>query len=42
MTNHYDPKSTEENPRWFMVDIKLVEIFREPLGLPESERNETA
>ncbi|MDB4631803.1 EVE domain-containing protein [bacterium] len=32
---HYDPKSTEENPRWFMVDIKLVEIFREPLGLPE-------
>jgi predicted RNA-binding protein with PUA-like domain len=32
---HYDPKSTEENPRWFMVDIKLVEIFREPLGLPD-------
>ena len=20
----YDPKSTAENPRWFMVDVKLV------------------
>ena len=30
---HYDPKSTAENPRWFMVDIKLVEIFDEPIGL---------
>ena len=30
---HYDPKSSAENPRWFMVDIKLVEIFDEPIGL---------
>ena len=30
---HYDPKSTEENPRWFMVDIKLDEIFSVPLAL---------
>lgn len=24
---YYDPKSSEESPRWFMVDIELVEIF---------------
>ena len=31
---HYDPKSTQENPRWFMVDIQLDTIFDEPIGLP--------
>lgn len=31
--NHYDPKSTAENPRWFMVDIRLEEIFAESLSL---------
>ena len=30
---HYDPKSTAENPRWFMVDIKLVEVFDELIPL---------
>lgn len=30
---HYDPKSTEESPRWFMVDIKLDTIFDEPIPL---------
>jgi predicted RNA-binding protein with PUA-like domain len=30
---HYDPKSTAQNPRWFMVDIKLDRIFDEPLPL---------
>lgn len=32
---HYDPKSSAQNPRWFMVDIKLKEIFEQPLGLDE-------
>ena len=32
---HYDPKSTAENPRWFMVDLKLQKIFKNPLALPE-------
>ncbi len=32
---HYDPKSTAQNPRWFMVDIKLDHIFSEPLPLGE-------
>ncbi|MBI9111901.1 EVE domain-containing protein [Maridesulfovibrio ferrireducens] len=30
---HFDPKSSEENPRWFMVDIKFVEKFTNPLPL---------
>ena len=32
---HYDPKSLKENPRWFMVDIQLEEIFATPIGLDE-------
>ena len=31
---YYDAKSTRENPRWFNVDVKLVEKTR-LLGLPE-------
>lgn len=30
---HYDPKSTGDNPIWMMVDIKLDTIFPEPLPL---------
>ncbi|MGN6546656.1 MAG: EVE domain-containing protein [Aureliella sp.] len=30
---HFDPKSTAENPRWYMVDIQLVEKFDKPLTL---------
>ena len=32
---HYDPKSTPEEPIWMMVDIKLDNIFPAPLGLDE-------
>ncbi|MDA1051943.1 MAG: EVE domain-containing protein [Planctomycetota bacterium] len=32
--HHFDPKSTQSEPRWFMVDIKLDKIFDAPLGLP--------
>lgn len=32
---HFDPKSTQANPRWFMVDIRLECIFDEPIGLPD-------
>jgi predicted RNA-binding protein with PUA-like domain len=31
--HHYDPASTPENPRWYMVDIRLEQIFKEPLPL---------
>lgn len=30
---HFDPKSSAENPRWFMVDIRLVQKFHVPLTL---------
>jgi len=31
--HHFDPKSTAEKPIWYMVDIKLAEIFPAPLSL---------
>jgi len=32
---YYDPKSDPENPRWFMVDVKLKKKFREIITLEE-------
>lgn len=29
--HHYDPKSKPDQPTWFMVDIKLIEIFSKPV-----------
>jgi predicted RNA-binding protein with PUA-like domain len=29
--DHFDPKSTKEAPRWFMVDIQYVEDFNPPI-----------
>ncbi len=31
--HHYDPKASPENPIWDMVDLKLSEIFDEPVTL---------
>ena len=33
--DHFDPKSTVDNPRWFMVDVKFVEKFPRALTLKE-------
>lgn len=30
---YYDPKSTEEDPRWFMVDVKFKQKFKEIITL---------
>ncbi|WJG09496.1 EVE domain-containing protein [Aliiglaciecola sp. LCG003] len=32
-SNYYDPKSSVENPRWFMVDVRFVEKFNHVLSL---------
>ena len=32
---HFDAKSTPEKPRWFMVDVKLDQIFPREVPLPE-------
>jgi len=34
-SNYYDPKSSEENPRWFMVDVKFVKKFKRTISLAE-------
>ncbi|MFV0348100.1 MAG: EVE domain-containing protein [Halodesulfovibrio sp.] len=31
--NHFDPKSTPESPRWFMVDVRFVTKFEHPVPL---------
>ena len=28
---HFDPKATPENPRWYMVDVRLVRRFDPPV-----------
>ena len=37
---YYDPKSDPENPRWFMVDIKLKEKFDQLLSLKDIKQME--
>lgn len=32
---HFDPKSTEENPVWFMVDVEFIGKFRHLVTLAE-------
>ena len=32
---HFDPKSKQETPRWFMVDIKLVKKLKRLVSLDE-------
>lgn len=32
---HYDPKSSKDDPRWFMVDIRAESAFDPPITLPE-------
>lgn len=34
-SEHFDPKSSPENPIWYMVDVKLVEIFPRFVTLEE-------
>ena len=34
-SEHYDPKSTAENPRWYMVDVKFVKKFSRFITLTE-------
>ena len=32
---YFDAKSSEDDPRWWLVDIEYVGTFDEPIGLPE-------
>src|SRR5687767_12125140 len=33
--SHYDAGSPEDNPRWYMVDLKLIRKFATPLELSD-------
>jgi predicted RNA-binding protein with PUA-like domain len=39
-SDHHDPASTKEAPRWFGVDIKLDRKFARPVPLPELRANQ--
>jgi predicted RNA-binding protein with PUA-like domain len=32
-SNYFDAKSDPENPRWYMVDVKLEQVFDQPVTL---------
>jgi predicted RNA-binding protein with PUA-like domain len=37
--NHYFPSADPENPTWFMVDIKLLKEFKNPVTLETMKKN---
>ncbi|MDR3625429.1 MAG: EVE domain-containing protein [Ignavibacteriaceae bacterium] len=38
-SNHYFPSASPDKPIWFMVDIKLVKIFKKPVTLTDIKNN---
>ena len=38
-SKYFDPKSTEDNPRWFMVDVKHVRTFKRTITLSELKQH---
>ncbi|GGD77430.1 EVE domain-containing protein [Lacimicrobium alkaliphilum] len=38
-SHYYDPKSSEENARWMMVDVQLAEVFAEIVSLKQIKAN---
>ncbi|MCO4793150.1 MAG: EVE domain-containing protein [Bacteriovoracaceae bacterium] len=34
-SKYYDPKSSEENPRWFMVEVKYKKKFKKTVSLQD-------
>lgn len=38
-SHYFDPKSTQENPRWFMVDVKFVEKWPSIVTLAELKQH---
>jgi predicted RNA-binding protein with PUA-like domain len=36
---HYDPKSSKEAPRWFMVDVEFVGRFEKKLALDQIRKH---
>lgn len=38
-SEHFDPASTEDHPRWLMVDVKLIEKFPRLVSLNEIKQH---
>lgn len=38
-SEHFDPQSTPDNPRWYMVDVKLVKKFSRLITLDEIKQH---
>lgn len=38
-SEHPDPQSSLDKPRWFMVDVRFVEKFSKPISLQELKRH---
>ena len=38
-SRYFDPKSTPETPRWFMVDVEYVKKFNQIISLKELKEN---
>ncbi len=38
-SDHFDPRSSEENPRWYMVDVRALVALPHPLHLDELRRH---
>jgi len=38
-SNYYDPKASEDNPRWCMVDVKYRKKFKEIITLAALKQN---
>jgi len=36
---YHDPKSSAEDPRWYMVDVRYIRHLRRPIGLAELKRH---
>ena len=39
-SRYFDPKSSEENPRWVMVDVEFVEKFSRIVSLAELKEHQ--
>lgn len=38
-SDHFDPQSTPDHPRWYMVDVKFIEKFPRLITLNEIKRH---
>jgi predicted RNA-binding protein with PUA-like domain len=40
-SKYFDPKSSRENPRWYLVDVRLITRFPRPVTREELARDKT-